>query len=103
LWQTWARDEGRLRQPMPGPEPTKRGGPPKLPVEAWARIARALGESPTTEDQELARAVKGFINRMPAAIAFVRTLPATRQHQQAGIERTRQVQERTRPGPEMER
>jgi len=107
LWQTWARDEGRLRRPMPSPEPTKRGGPPKLPVEAWARIARALAESPTTEDQELARAVKGFIDRMPAAIAFVRTLPPgwqqQRQRQQAGIERTRQVVERTRPGPEMER
>jgi len=103
LWQTWARDEGRLRRSLPGPEPTKRGGPPKLPVEAWARIARALGDSSTNEDQELARAVKAFIDRMPAAIAFVRTLPASRQHQQAGIERTRQVQERTRPGPEMER
>ena len=103
LWQTRARDEGRLRRPMPGPGPTKGPLAPKMPVEAWARIARALGESPTTEDQDLARAVKAFINRMPAAIAFVRTLPATRQHQQAGIERTRQVVERTRPGPEMER
>jgi hypothetical protein len=103
LWQTWARDEGRLRRPLPGAEPTKRGGQPKMPVEAWARIARALGESPAIEDRELAQAVKGFINRMPAALAFMRTLPANRQHQQAGIERTRQVVERTRPGPEMER
>jgi hypothetical protein len=105
LWQTWARDDGRLRQPLSGPEPTKRGGPPKMPVEAWSRIARALSESPATEDQELARAVKGFINRMPAAIAFVRALPPgwQQQRQQAGIERTRQVVERTRPGPEMER
>ena len=65
LWQTWARDEGRMRQPLPGPEPTKRGAPPKMPVEAWSRIARALGESPAAEDQELAQAVHGFINRMP--------------------------------------
>jgi hypothetical protein len=105
LWQTWARDEGRLRQPLPGIEPTKRGGPPKMPVEAWSRIARALGESPTTEDQELARAVKALINRMPAAIAFVRALPTgwQQQRQQAGIERMREVVERTRSGPEMER
>jgi hypothetical protein len=40
---------------------------------------------------------------MPAAIAFVRALPPGWQRQQAGIERTRQVVERTRPGPEMER
>ena len=104
LWQTLARDEGRLRRPLPGPEPTKRGGPPKMPVEAWSRIARALAESPAAEDQELARAVKGFINRMPAAIAFVRSLPpGWQQQRQAGIERTRQVVERKRPGPEMER
>ena len=105
LWQTWARDEGRLRRPLPGPEPAKRGGPPKMPVEAWSRIARALGESPAAEDQELAQAVNGFIHRMPAAIAFVRSLPRDRQQhrQQAGIERTRQIVERTRPGPEMER
>ncbi len=104
LWQTWARDEGRLRRPMPGPGPTKGPAAPKMPVEAWARIARALGESPTTEDQELARSVKAFIDRMPAAIAFVRSLPpGWQQRQQAGIERTRQVVERPRPGPEMER
>jgi Relaxase/Mobilisation nuclease domain len=103
LWQTWARDEGRLRRLLPGLEPTKRGAPPKMPVEAWSRIARALGESPAAEDRELARAVGGFINRMPAAIAFVRALPPGWQQQQADIERTRQVVERTRPGPEMER
>jgi hypothetical protein len=75
-----------------------------MPVEAWARIARALGESPTTEDRELARAVKAFIDRMPAAIAFVRALPpGWQQQQRPGIERTRQAVERTRPGPEMER
>ena len=103
LWQTWARDEGRLRQPLPGPAPLKRPGPPKLPVEAWARIAGALGESPAPEDRELAQAVKGFINRMPAALAFVRTLPASMQRELPGMKRTIQVQERTRPGPEMER
>jgi hypothetical protein len=76
-----------------------------MPIEAWSRIARALGESPAAEDQELARAIGGFINRMPAAIAFVRALPPgwQQRQQQAGIERTRQVVERTRPGPEMER
>jgi len=105
LWQTWARDEGRLRQPLPGPEPGKRGAPPRMPVEAWSRIARALGESPAAEDQELARSIHGFINRMPAAIAFVRALPPgwQQRQQQTGIERTRHVLERTRPGPEMER
>jgi Relaxase/Mobilisation nuclease domain len=105
LWQTWARDEGRLRQPLPGTEPAKRTGPPKMPVEAWARIAAALGESPAAEDRELARGIGQFINRMPAAIAFVRSLPPgwQQQRQQAGIERTRQVVERTRTGPEMER
>jgi hypothetical protein len=104
LWQTWARDEGRLRQPLPGTEPTKRGGPPKMSVEAWSRIARALSESPAAEDQDLARAVRGFINRMPAAIAFVRALPpGWQQQRRPGIERTRQAVERTRPGPEMER
>jgi hypothetical protein len=102
LWQTRARDEGRLRQPLPEPEPTKRGGLPKMPVEAWSRIARALSESPAAEDQDLARAVRRFINRMPAAIAFVRALPQGWQ-QRTSIERTRQVAERTRPGPEMER
>jgi len=80
------------------------GGPSKLPVEAWSRLARALSESPAAEDQDLARAVRGFINRMPAAIAFVRALPpGWQQQQRPGIERTRQAVERTRPGPEMER
>jgi hypothetical protein len=77
-----------------------------MPVEAWSRIARALGESHAAEDRELARAIGGFINRMPAAIAFVRALPPgwqQQQRQQSGIERTRQIVERTRPGPEMER
>ena len=76
-----------------------------MPVEAWSRIARALDESSAAEDRELARAIGGFINRMPAAIAFVRALPPGWQQQrhQAGIDRTRQVGERTRPGPEMER
>jgi hypothetical protein len=84
LWQTWARDEGQLQQPLPGAVPSapvKRPGPAKLPVEAWARIAAALGESPAPEDRELAQAVKGFINRMPAAIAFVRALPASMQRE----------------------
>jgi hypothetical protein len=42
---------------------------------------------------------------MPAVIAFVRALPPgwQQERQQVGIERTRQVVERTRPGPEMER
>jgi phage-related protein len=75
-----------------------------MPVEAWSRIARALGESPATEDRELAQAVKAFITRMPAAIAFMRALPqGWQQQQRTSIERTRQVAERTRPGPEMER
>jgi hypothetical protein len=59
LWQTWARDKGRLRRPLPGPEPTQRRGLPKMPVEAWSRIARALGESPANEDRELAQAIRG--------------------------------------------
>jgi hypothetical protein len=76
-----------------------------MPVEAWSRIALAHGESPVAEDRELAQAVRGFINRMPAAIEFVRALPPgwQQKRQQAGIERTRQVVERTRSGPEMER
>jgi hypothetical protein len=109
LWQTWARDEGRLRKPLPGPEPTKQGGP-KLPVEAWSRIARALKESPEAEDRELGRAVGELINRMPAVIEFVHALPPDWWRQRAGPERTRQVAEPTRqvvectrPGPEMER
>ena len=103
LWQTWARDEGRLRQPFPGAEPSRRPDPAKMPVEAWARICGALGESPAAEDRELARAVKGFINRMPAAIAFVQTLPANRQRHQPSLEHTVQLQGRTPLGPEMER
>jgi hypothetical protein len=103
LWQTWARGEGRLRRHGRGTAPTRQPGPAKMPVEAWARIAGALGESPTPEDRELARAVKGFLGRMPAALAYLRTLPPTRQHQQAGIERARQVADRARPGPEIER
>ena len=103
LWQTWARDEGRLRRPLPGTEPTRPSGPAKMPVEAWARIAGALGESPAPEDRELARAVKGFLGRMPAALAFLRTLPDTKRREVPGVERTLQVQERIRPGPEMER
>ena len=74
-----------------------------MPVEAWARIAGALGESPAPEDRELARAVKGFLGRMPAALAFLRTLPDTKRREVPGVERTLQVQERIRPGPEMER
>ncbi len=103
LWQTWARNEGRLRQLFPGAAPSKRSGPVTLPVEAWARIARALGESPAPEDRELARAVKGFVNRMPSALAFVRTLPPSMQRVLPSMEHTAQVQERTRPGPGMER
>jgi hypothetical protein len=103
LRQTWARDEGRLRRPLPGTEPTRRSGPAKMPVEAWARTAGGLGESPAPEDRDLARAVKGFLGRMPAALAFLRTLPATKQPEVPSMERTLQVQERTRPGPEMER
>jgi hypothetical protein len=110
LWHTWARDEGRLRQALPGPEPTKHGAPPKLPVEAWSRIARALKESPEAEDRELGRAVGDLINRMPAVIEFVRALPPDWKRQRASPERTRQMAEptrqlveRTRPGPDMER
>jgi hypothetical protein len=95
---------------LPGPEPTKPGVPPKLPVEAWSRIARALKESPEAEDRELGRAVGDLINRMPAVIEFVRALPPEWKRQRVGTERTRQVAEptrqvveRARPGPEMER
>jgi hypothetical protein len=103
LWQTWARDEGRLRQPLLGAELSIRQKPLKLPVEAWARIAGALSESSAPDDRELARAVKGFLGRMPAALAFVRTMPAGMQRESPGTKRTIRVQERTRPGPEIER
>ena len=73
-----------------------------MPVEAWARMAGALDESPAPEDRELARAVKGFLGRMPTALAVLRTLPATKQREVPSMERTLQVHERTRPGPEME-
>ncbi|MCC7288344.1 MAG: relaxase/mobilization nuclease domain-containing protein [Burkholderiaceae bacterium] len=103
LWQTWARDEGRLRRPLPGPEPAKGGAPPKLSVEAWARMGRALAESATSDDRELAQAITRYFYRMPAALAWLRAQPANRQRELVGMERTRQVVERTRPGPEMER
>ncbi|KAB2876580.1 MAG: relaxase/mobilization nuclease domain-containing protein [Burkholderiaceae bacterium] len=103
LWQTWARDEGRLRRPLPGPEPTKGAALPKLSVEAWARMGRALAESAAPEDRELAQAITRYFYRMPAAIAWLRAQPANRQRELVGMERTRQVVERTRPGPEMER
>jgi hypothetical protein len=102
-WHTRAREEGRLQHSLPAAASPTRQGRPVLPVEAWARIAAALRESPASEDRELAQAVMGFIDRMPAVRAFVRTLPAHRQREQPGMERTIQVQERTRPGPDMER
>jgi hypothetical protein len=40
---------------------------------------------------------------MPAALAFVRTLPASMQRELPGMKRAIQVQEHTRPEPEMER
>jgi hypothetical protein len=111
LWQTWARDEGRLRQPLHGPEPAKRGTSPKLSVEGWARIGTALAESAAPEDRELAEAIRGFFRRMPAALEWMRAAPATRpreasavvEHTRQGPEHTRQGPERTRPGPEIER
>lgn len=72
-------------------------------LEPIARIARALSESSAPDDREMARAVKGFLGRMPAALAFVRTLPAGMQRESPGRKRTIQVQARTRPGPEIER
>jgi hypothetical protein len=109
LWRIKAREQGRLRKERPA---AKRGTAVRLSrqesLDAWRQIFTALADSPSKEDQTLARRIAEFVRDMPM---MARTTAVPREPQRLPMGRAREpTQERiplptarARSGPEMER
>ena len=109
LWRIKAREQGRLRKDRPQ---RKSGEAPRLSrqqaLDAWRQIFNALADSPSKEDQALAKRIADFVKDMPM---MARTTTVTRERQRVPLdlgreptrERVQLTTDRTRNGPEIER
>ena len=100
LWRVKAREAGRLRRDgNPGKSGDRHRASRGGALEAWTRIARALGESDRPEDRRLSGDIVRFVRESPA----VREWAAERQRggrMPASVSTQRQAQDR---GPDIGR
>jgi len=109
LWQVKAREEGRLRRGMQSAAtnaPTQLGR--EAALDAWKKIALALANSASREDQDLATEIAEFVKDMPVRRRsemsqrkperWAWTLESARTPQ-----RVQSIAERDRKGPEIAR
>jgi hypothetical protein len=109
LWQVKARQEGRLRRDMKSVATSAPAQPRcEAAVDAWHKIALALANSESREDQILAAEIVDFVREKP--ILRRRELHQSRLESSTAKREIAQTPERTRPitgryrkGPEMER
>ena len=109
LWRIKAREQGRLRKDRPQ---RKSGEAPRLSrqeaLDAWRQIFNALADSPSKEDQALAKRIADFVKDMPM---MARTTAVPRERQRVPLdlgreptrERVQLTTDRNRNGPEIER
>ena len=75
LWRIKAREQGRLRKDRPA---RKSGVAARLSrqesLDAWRQIFKALAESPSKDDQALAKRIADFVKGMPM---MTRTTPVS--------------------------
>ena len=106
LWQINARRDGRWSSPR---AETKRSTSANANREdatkAWLHIAAALEKSDAVDDRQLARAIVGFVLRMPLVAERLpkRELASRQQRDFPGMEWQRTSASQTRRGPELER
>ena len=106
LWRTKAAADERLRKPTGPQKSGERFHANRLKsIEAWLRIAQALGRSDEPADRKLAQAVIGYVKRMPFAIEFTKRRQAALQRELPGMQAPQRMFEpgRSRSGPEIER
>ena len=109
LWRIKAREQGSLRKDRPQ---RKSGEAPRLTrqesLDAWRQIFKALADSPSKDDQALAKRIADFVKDMPM---MARTTAVPREPQRVSLDREHQparervqlTSGRTRNGQEMQR
>ena len=109
LWQVKAREEGRSRTDG---RPAKMGTPVtpsrEAAVDAWKKIALALANSESREDQVLAMEIVGFLKegltrRNPTLPEHTLERATKEREVEQAPQRVRSVAERGREGPEIGR
>jgi hypothetical protein len=109
LWQVKAREEGRLRIQL---QPTTTGTPAQpsreAALDAWKKIALALANSESREDQVLAAEINEFVRVQPLrrrseTRKYRLEPPAAKREMELAPQRVQSVAARDRKGPEIQR
>ncbi len=104
LWRIKAREAGRLRRDgNPGKSGERYRASRTGALEAWAHIARALGESDKPEDRRLSLDIARFVRGSPAVRELVTELVTERQRSAPSPARLPPQPQKQDPGRDMSR
>jgi hypothetical protein len=109
LWQVKAIEEGRLRNDRWPAQPATSAQPSRaVALDAWKKIALALANSESREDQVLAAEINEFVRVQPLrrrseTRKYRLEPPAAKREMELAPQRVQSVAARDRKGPEIQR